>query len=116
MKGYGRLIEQARISAGLTPEELGRKLGRTKGIVYRLEAEEQEPNAEQVNRLAAALPISVEQILSAMGIHMTPFDAAKLPRPLIEALLRLRPEELAVVTRVATGLHATQPRQGGQPQ
>lgn len=53
-RGYGDLIARARIDAGLSPEALAERLGKkSKGIVYRLESEEQEPDVETINRLVA---------------------------------------------------------------
>lgn len=66
-KGFGELIAQRRIAAGLTPEQLAERLGyKTKTIVYRLESESQEPDAAVINGLVAALPISADELLRAM--------------------------------------------------
>lgn len=101
VKGYGILIAEARIREGLTPEELARRLGkRSKTIVYKLESEQQEPTADQVNALAAALPLSVEQLLKAMGVALTPPAAARLPRRLVQALLAMPPQRLAALTEL----------------
>ncbi len=90
---YGRLIQEAREAAALTPDQLGERMGRTKGIVYRLEAEEQQPTVEQINVLVSTLRLSAEELLRAMGVNLTPPAAAKLPRPLIELLLLMTPQQ-----------------------
>ena len=94
MKGYGRLIAEARNEKGMTAEELAERLGKGKAIVYRWEAELQEPTIEQVNKLVSVLPLSTEQLLVAMGANLSPRAAANLPRPLINKLLALSPERL----------------------
>ncbi len=68
MKGYGRLIASAREQAGLGPDELAERLGKGRTIVYRLETEQQEPTADQINVLTALFPVSAEQVLIKLGV------------------------------------------------
>lgn len=92
-RGYGDLIAKARDSRGLTVEQLAERLGRSVSTIRRLENERTEPSVEQINALVAALPISTEELLRAMGVHLSPPAAARLPRDLIEALLEMSPEQ-----------------------
>lgn len=92
MLGYGQLIERARLAAEMSPEELAKRLGRDKTIVYRLEREEQLPSIKHINALVAALPLSAEQLLRACGVHLNPPEATKLPKRLVDLLLPLGPE------------------------
>src|SRR5690348_8923126 len=71
-RGFGDLIANRRNSVGMTPEQLAARLGRrSKSIVYRLESEEQEPDAETINMLTASLPLSAEELLKAMGVNLS---------------------------------------------
>lgn len=65
-KGFGELIAERRIAAGLTPEQLAERLGyKSKTVVYRLESEKQEPDAAIINGLVAALPLSAHTIATS---------------------------------------------------
>lgn len=115
MKGYGHLIASARTQKGWTPEELARRLGyKTKTVVYRLEAEQQEPTADLINRLVRVLPITLEDLLTAMGIEIRLPEAAKLPPALVCAWPHLAPEHREIVERIARELHRP-PQPTGQP-
>lgn len=92
MRGYGLLITRAREAAGLDVADLAERIGKSVTTVRRLEAEETEPSVEQINALVAALPISAEEILRAMGVNLSLPLAAKLPRRLVE-LLAVQPIE-----------------------
>ena len=82
VKGYGALIANARIAAGLSADDLAERLGRTRTFVYRIEQESQEPTIEQVNALAALLPVSVEDLLAKMGANLHAPAATRLPKTL----------------------------------
>lgn len=92
VKGYGAKIERARIAEGLSPEELARKLHRRKSIVYRLENEEQEPTADQINILVRELAISAEDLMLSMGVAFNPPEARLLPKRLVDLLMPVGPE------------------------
>lgn len=100
MKGYGRLIATAREQVGMGPDDLAARLGKGRTIVYRLESEQQEPTAEQINVLTATLPISAEALLRAMGVNLHPPATAKLPAQLVNKLLALSPERLHALTEL----------------
>ena len=84
MLGYGNLLREARLSAGLTQAELAEKVGVDRTIVSKVERERISLTVAQVNALVQALPISAEQLLRAMGVHLTPPAAARLPRELVD--------------------------------
>lgn len=117
MNGFGSLIERARLAAGMSPDELAQRLGRGKSVVYRLESEEQEPSVAQINALVAALPISAEELLRAMGVALNVPAASKLPKTLVDVLTQLEPEYQRTVEATAQGqLLLQRSRQGkGQP-
>jgi len=106
-KGFGDLIARKRMEAGMTPVELAERLGRTKGIVYRLESEEQEPDVATINKLISILGISAEQLLVALGVHLNPTAAALLPKQLVERWPSLHPDDqrliLGTVLRLTGG-------------
>lgn len=54
----------------MSAEDLAMRLGRTKTFIYRIEQEVQEPTIDQVNALAAVLPVSVEDVLTNMGARL----------------------------------------------
>lgn len=75
-KGYGLLIAKAR-EPRMTPAQLAKRIERTTSTVNRIEREETEPSAEQVNMLVNALPISTEELLIAMGVNLQTDEKAK---------------------------------------
>lgn len=89
MKGYGLLIARARESAGLEVADLAERIGKSVTTVRRLESEETEPGVEHINALVAALPISAETLLQAMGVNLSLPIAARIPRRLVELLASL---------------------------
>jgi len=104
MKGYGQYIKDAREREGRTQEWLGKKLDRSDSTVDRIEAEQSEPSIEQINTLVASLPISAEVLLEKMGLTvLTPQDAAKLPRSLVQGLLDLTEFQLGIVQMQVQG-------------
>lgn len=92
MRGYGLLIAKARDAAGLSVADLADKIGQSDTTVRRLESEAIEPSVAQVNALVTALPISAEELLRAMGVHLSLPIAARIPRRLAE-LLADQPDE-----------------------
>lgn len=104
MKGYGPLIARARDAAGLDDKQLAERLNRTPTTVRRILAEETEPSVEQINALVAALPISAEELLRAMGVNLTLPAAARLPRQLVDALAKLTPDQQQVILTLVNHL------------
>lgn len=92
MRGYGLMIARAREAAGFDVPQLAERIGQSDTTVRRLEAEETEPSVKQINALVAALPISAEALLKAMGVNLSLPLAAKLPRRLVELLAESPPE------------------------
>lgn len=58
---------------------------------------------EQVNALAALLPISVEDLLGKMGARLHSPAVTRLPKPLVDTLLQLDPPGLVAVEAAAHG-------------
>lgn len=99
--GFGLLIANSRIAAGMTQQELAERLHRkSKTSVIALENEDQRPSVEDINVLTASLPLSAEVLLTAMGVHLSAPLAARLERPLLERLIALRPEQRLLVHRL----------------
>jgi len=111
MKGYGALVANARAARGFTADDLARRLGRTRTFVYRIENETTEPTIDQVNALAAVLPISVEEMLEKMGASLHAPAVTRLPASLVEVLLQLDPASLLAVEATAHGQLLLQRRQ-----
>lgn len=105
--GYGRLIEERRnLVPGMSREELGKRLGRSASTIQRFELESGgPPNREQVNALVAALPLTAEELLSAMGYHMNPPAALRvIPRQLVDLLMAMTPAQHQLVIDLVTKL------------
>ena len=100
------MIARAREAAGFDVRQLADRIGQSDTTVRRLEAEETEPSVKQINALVAALPISAEALLKAMGVHLSLPLAATLPRELVESFPQLSPDARQALT-VLTALAAT---------
>lgn len=59
----GQLIKEARERAGLTQDELGKKIGVTGVAVMRYEKGQRQPRIEQLRAIAAALGVPIAQLL-----------------------------------------------------
>ena len=90
-------------------------MGRTKNIVYRLEAEDQEPTSDQINALVSVLHISTEELLRKMGVNISPPAAARLPRTLVDDLLALDAEQMEVAMRLAHALRHSHAAPSARP-
>lgn len=110
MKGYGRLIRNARESAGLSAAELAAYLGQTKGVVLNMESEATLPTLKQVNGLVAVLPLSAEDLLRAMGYHLSPHRYGRIPKQLLDLLAQLSPDQHQNLIRLLTDLRKAPPR------
>lgn len=64
---------QARLSAGLTQEQLAERIGTKQSSISRLEGGDAEPSFDMLRRLAAALNVSFE-ILPTSAIEIHNFD------------------------------------------
>ena len=103
MAGYGRLIEERRIAAGMhSRDELAARIGQSAGTVRSLEEELHQLRwVEQVNALVSALPLSAEELLMAMGVNLSVPAAGRIPRQLLEDLAALPPDQLAAIATLA---------------
>jgi transcriptional regulator with XRE-family HTH domain len=102
---FGEYIERVRVSQGILPLELAKRLGRkSKDVVYSLEGGTQDATIEDINILARELHVSVESLLLAHGARINPPEAALLPYDLVKLLLQLHPgPELRAVEATALG-------------
>ena len=98
MRGFGKLLREARELRGWTQKDLAERLDTSTTTISNMEREETMPSVEQVNALVIALQLSPEDLLRAMGVRLTPLAAARLPRDLVQALLALDPLVLQGVT------------------
>ena len=110
-KRTGDLLREARERSGWSQEEVAERVGVSRTIVSRWENGVLTPQVpDQVNALCAALPISIEELLRAMGVNIVPSAAARLPRELVTSLLALSPERQAALLTLVRGLQeATRP-------
>lgn len=114
MKGYGDLIRLGRIKEGMdAPADLARllvnpKTGKppAKALIYRFEAELQEPTIDYVNQLAARLPFSVETLLKAMGASLANGPDPVMPKALKELLPLLSQLQGAEFASLEVAAHA----------
>lgn len=115
MKGYGRLIAERRKMADMSEESLAALLGKSKHIVYRFEAELQEPSFDQVGVLLTNLPLTAQELLKGLGLDLSLPAGGRIPRPLLDLLAQLDAESQLAVERVAQGQLALQQAQRQTP-
>lgn len=60
----GQLIKAARERAGMTQEELGKKIGVTGVAIMRYEKGQRQPRLAQLQAIAAALGVPVQELIS----------------------------------------------------
>lgn len=94
MAGYGAYIRAARDARRWNQETLADRLSVSIATISNLEREVSSPNPDQFNRLVLVLGLSPETLLDKMGYQLSPPGAARLPRNLVQALLRMTPDEL----------------------
>src|SRR5690606_6817509 len=82
---------------GLSPEELAERMNRKKSLIYRLESEAQEPDAQYINDLVAILPLSADELCRQIGIKLNSPRAAKLPNQLVDLLIDMSPRQWQTV-------------------
>lgn len=106
------LLKAALIEGDLTIDELGErsKLGRqATGRIVRGEIQRLAP--EQANRIAPHLPITMAQILEACGYNMSATQPQRVAPQLVEAVLKLGPEDRRSILRSARALAAYPPEE-----
>lgn len=71
VKNYGELIRRGRESAGLSREELAKRLGEKESVLRRIESGEMYPTADLTNRLERLLKINLRApVESVEGVHL----------------------------------------------
>ncbi len=60
----GQRIKEAREKAGLTQEELGKKIGVTGVAIMRYEKDKRQPRLAQLQAIASALGVPVQELIS----------------------------------------------------
>ena len=115
MKGYGRLIEEAREAAGLSQAELADRVNLSPSMVSKLEAEKVAISPAVFRRLTSELrALRPAELATAIGYEVTTIGADRLPRGLVQALLEMSPEELdalaTLVQRRALTTHLPEER------
>lgn len=96
-------------------EDLAQRIGQSAGTVRRLEENEAVLKwVDQVNALVRALPVSAEELLIAAGVQMNVPAATKLPKTLVDILLKLDPEALQTVEHAARAQLAYQRERRGK--
>jgi transcriptional regulator with XRE-family HTH domain len=87
MSEFGAALRQARLAAGLSQNELGRRAGINAGTINRLETAEREPTGrEQVRALAAALnlaPLDGHRLMAAAGLLPDPLATLGAADPVL---------------------------------
>lgn len=68
MKGFGKRLREARITAGLTQEQLGFALGVTKASVSAWENGRETPSFRVLPDLRVALNQSLDELISGIGL------------------------------------------------
>ena len=84
----GETIKQARIAAGLTQVELGKRLGLSKATVSQYENGKHNPKIETLQRIAAALGAEIGERLGLTEASVSQYESGKR-NPKIETLQRI---------------------------
>lgn len=103
-KSFGDVIREARVANGMDELALAQRVKKGISTIKRWEASENKPKLDDFNLLVAALPLSGDKLLLAMGYRLSPPEAALLPTKLLEAAARLSPRRLATLEDDALGL------------
>ena len=100
----GARIRDARLAKDWTQPELAERVAASTTTVSNWETGKTAPGLEDINPVCMALGISPDLLLSDLGIMLTPPAAARLPRELVDAALRLDATRLAGLVETARGL------------
>ena len=100
MNGYGPYLKAAIEREGLTYDELAKRLNKSnlsKTPVQNMANGKRPPRIEELNALAANLPISIERLLQEMGVRLYADELREVPTRLRPKLAGLTPEQWKVV-------------------
>ena len=82
VKGFGKLIREAREAAGLDHEELGRQLNEKTSVLKKLEAQKMRPDNKLAQKLQYTLKIKllepIRQVEVTQGLKPTPLQLSGL--------------------------------------
>ena len=79
VKGFGKLIREAREAAGLDHDELGRRINEKTSVLKKLEAQKMRPDNKLAGKLQYALKIKLLEPISAVEV---PQNLKSRPSPL----------------------------------
>ena len=79
VKGFGKLIREAREVAGLDHDELGRRINEKTSVLKKLEAQKMRPDNKLAGKLQYALKIKLLEPISAVEV---PQNLKSRPSPL----------------------------------
>lgn len=102
---FGNKLRAARLSAGLTQEELAERCGMKKQNVSRYETSDREPNVRTAKKMADALGVTLEDLITDIEKPAPRFES-ELDAELIRLLQQLEPEEEQKVLAFVQGLIA----------
>ncbi len=66
----GTQLKSCRLVVGLTQRDLGRKIGCDHASISRYEREVKVPKLVRIQKLAAALGVTVDDLLDERGVHV----------------------------------------------
>lgn len=90
VEGFGSIIKQAREKMGLTPEDLGRKIGEKESVVKKVEGEKIVPDIRLAVKLEHALKIKLLKKASEPKIEGTALMGKPRGEPTLGEIVYLR--------------------------
>lgn len=107
-KTVGRRVVEFRHARRATQEKIAEHAGVDVSYIARLEAGRLNPTLAKLEAIAAALGVPVMELLRG-----EPDRPSGVPRPLVDALRRLAPEDIACVLYVARRFGANPRKRAG---
>lgn len=83
MSTFGTRLKALRLEKGLTQEELGKQLGKTKNNISQYERDARQTDDETKKRIAEIFNVSIDYLLGVTDEpHIYRLDKSELPKPL----------------------------------
>jgi transcriptional regulator with XRE-family HTH domain len=95
----------------MSQPDLAERLDVSPSTISNWEREHHPPDWQYINRLVLAVGIAPEELLEAMGIHMSSPPQTKLPKELVDAWPRIPPRRRGLASELWLELREDDPNQ-----